>query len=184
MAWTVTTPPAGEPIDLADAKDHLRVDGDEDDSYISALITAARQHVEVGCHLAIMPQEWSLILPAFPAGYLPLSGGPYRAIDSVEYINPQGDTQALTDYQVVLAPPARIAPNGSWPVVANRLDAVTVRAQTGYENVAAVPAPIKQAILLLVGHWYENREASVIGTTVAELPMAVESLLFPYRTFL
>lgn len=39
------------------------------------------------------------------------------------------------------------------------------------------------AMLLLIGHWFENREAVVIGTIVAELPMAVEALIAPYRHY-
>jgi uncharacterized phiE125 gp8 family phage protein len=46
-----------------------------------------------------------------------------------------------------------------------------------------VPSAIRHAIKLLVGGWYENREESVIGVSVASLPvsLAAESLIAPYR---
>jgi uncharacterized phiE125 gp8 family phage protein len=51
----------------------------------------------------------------------------------------------------------------------------------GYGGSHTVPEPIKQAILLLVGAWFENREAVLTGTIVATLPFAVDALLAPYR---
>ena len=42
---------------------------------------------------------------------------------------------------------------------------------------------IVTAMLLLIGNWYANRESVVLGTTTAELPMAVEALITPYRHF-
>ncbi|WP_261666895.1 head-tail connector protein [Erwinia mallotivora] len=51
------------------------------------------------------------------------------------------------------------------------------------ENSLLLDDDIRLVILLLVGHWYENREASVSGVTVSTLPLAVESLLQPYRIY-
>ncbi|MFZ5338746.1 head-tail connector protein [Enterobacter asburiae] len=42
---------------------------------------------------------------------------------------------------------------------------------------------VKAAMLLLVGHWYANRETVSVGQTVAEVPFAVEALLQPYRIY-
>lgn len=42
---------------------------------------------------------------------------------------------------------------------------------------------VKAAMLLLIGHWYTNRESVVVGQTVAEVPFAVEALLQPYRIY-
>ncbi|APC45960.1 head-tail connector II [Halomonas phage QHHSV-1] len=39
------------------------------------------------------------------------------------------------------------------------------------------------AMLLLIGHWFLNREAVVIGSSTAEVPMAVEALISPYRHY-
>ncbi len=42
---------------------------------------------------------------------------------------------------------------------------------------------VKAAMLLLIGHWYANRETVSVGQTVAEAPFAVEALLQPYRIY-
>lgn len=49
------------------------------------------------------------------------------------------------------------------------------------ENYLDTIIELEQAQLLLIGHWYENREAVVVGSSVAELPFAVEALAGPYR---
>ena len=51
----------------------------------------------------------------------------------------------------------------------------------GYGAAAAVPAAIKQAMLLLIGHWFANREAVNVGNIVTAMPLAVEALIAPYR---
>lgn len=72
-------------------------------------------------------------------------------------------------------------PDQVWPGSYHREDAVSVTYVAGYGNADAVPAPIKAAILLIVGHLYENREASTVGVSAELLPMAVDALLAPYR---
>lgn len=47
----------------------------------------------------------------------------------------------------------------------------------------ALTKDVQQAILLLVGHWYTNREAVVVGAAPASVPMAVESLLWYRKRF-
>ncbi len=48
-------------------------------------------------------------------------------------------------------------------------------------SVDPLPAPVHQAALLLIGHWYENREAVTVGFGGRVLPMAVDRLIAPYR---
>lgn len=51
---------------------------------------------------------------------------------------------------------------------------------TGYD-AGEEPQDVKQAVLNLIGHWYQNREAVAVGTIVQELPYQVADLLKPYR---
>lgn len=63
---------------------------------------------------------------------------------------------------------------------------VETNADAGFdsdEDSLLLDDDIRLVVLLLVGHWYENREASVAGVTVSTLPLAVESLLQPYRIY-
>ena len=69
-----------------------------------------------------------------------------------------------------------------WPCVRDDGEVITVRATCGYgAGQGDVPQPLRLAMRILIGHWYENREALIIGTIVAEAPLAVESLIAPYR---
>jgi hypothetical protein len=56
-----------------------------------------------------------------------------------------------------------------------------VPATPGDPDVWAAPDDIKHAVRLLVGHWYENREAVVVGAQCHIVPMAADALIAPYR---
>lgn len=66
MPLQLVTPPAGEPVSLAEAKQHLRVDGDDDDLLIGSLIAAARQAAETQTGRQLITARWKLVLDAFP----------------------------------------------------------------------------------------------------------------------
>ena len=72
-------------------------------------------------------------------------------------------------------------PASSWPGTCCRHDAVRITVVAGYGVADSVPEPIKQIILFIVGHWFANREAVVIGQTPAEFPLGVSDLLVNYR---
>jgi uncharacterized phiE125 gp8 family phage protein len=105
---------------------------------------------------------------------------------AITYVDPAGATQTFTDFVAdASAEPGRIRPafGSFWPVTQPTLKAVSITYQSGYLDAASVPEPIKQAILLLFGHWYANREAVTVGVMAANLPMAVDTLLAPYRVW-
>lgn len=183
MGLSLVTAPASEPITLAEAKAHCRVDITDDDTLISALIVTAREYCEGYLHRKLITQAWDWTMEGFPScfqfPFLPVS-----AITSVKYYDTANVQQTLSSsyYQVDLySTPARVhlAYGYAWPSSYERSDAVVVRFSAGYANAAAVPQAIKQAMLLLIGHWYRSREAA--GTRVEEIPMGVQALLFPLR---
>lgn len=187
---TVYAAAGGEPVSRSAALLHLRVDHDDDDPLIEALIAAARQHVENVTWRALVTQTLELTLDAWPSGdRIELPRPPLQSVTSVKYIDSAGveATFAASNYHVVTrGEPGRIvlAYGASWPSVTLRTaGAITVRYVAGYGLATAVPEMLKQAILLLVGHWYENREATVIaaGTVATELPLAVASILEQYK---
>lgn len=202
MGLKLVTAPAEEPVSLAEAKAHVRQDLDADDALLTALIVAARETVESRLKRALVTQTWDLLLDAFPArpgSWPPASVGhryawepairlpmpPLVSVTSVSYVDLAGDTQALasgTDYQVVSGERNRPglvapAPGTSWPTAREQPAAVTVRFVAGYGDAAAVPVAIRQAMMLLIGNWYANREAIITGTIATELPLAVRALL-------
>ena len=204
MSLILVTGPTVEPVSTAEAKSHLRVDSSDDDTLIAALVTAARQHLDGRdgwLNRALVTQTWDLHLAAFPdatrgnpAAAIRVPLPPLQSVTSISYIDAAGATQTLagagyTVSGVGALGPGAIEPSygNSWPATRDVPEAVTVRFVAGYasgespEDASAVPQPVKQAILLLVGHWYANREAVNVGNIVSELPMAVEALLAPYR---
>ena len=190
MALTLVTGPAVEPVSRDEAKAHLRVDLSDDDTLIDSLITAARVHVEQHLRRALVTQTWDLVLDCFPAGReirLPLP--PLASVTSISYTDDGGGAGSVDAGEYVVdtdREPGRLVlkSGGTWPAVTLReVAGVRVRYVAGYGNAAAVPGPIKQAILLLVGTLYENREDTLVaqGVTVMRLPFGVEALLMPYK---
>ena len=188
MALVLATAPSEEPVTLQEAKSHLRVDAADDDALITSLITAARETVEHITRRALVTQTWDYFLDAFPSGdELALPLPPLRAVTSITYKDKDGNVSTFdaSNYVVDTASePGRVVLKSSatWPSATLwPASAVTVQFDAGYGGAADVPQAIKQGLLLLVGHLYENREAIVPGTVLREIPMGVDALLWPYR---
>lgn len=188
MAHVLVTAPATEPVSLTEAKLHLRVDATDEDTLITALITAARQLVEEETWRALVTQTWDYVADDWPEGdALAMPRPPLQSVTSITYVDADGVTQTMpaADYivdtyqhRVVLADDADWPSDDLYPT-----SAVRVRYVAGYGAASAVPGPIKQAMLLLIGHLYESREAAIVGTIATELPLGVRALLAPYRAF-
>ena len=159
----VITPPAIEPVTLEEAKLHLRVDGEDEDSLISNLIVAAREWCESYQNRAYVTQVLELALDRWPYGdTIELPRAPLQSVVKIEYIDDVDlemldvDRYTVDDYafvgRVVLNPGAR------WP--AARLPAangVKVLYVAGYGDAAEdVPQRIRQAIIALVAHWFDH----------------------------
>ncbi len=183
---SVVTAVTSDPVSLAEAKAHLRVtEGDEDALIVSYLI-AARQYVEdyTGRQLSLVTYDFKMDDELCSEIVLPRP--PLVSVTSVTYVDINGATQTLSSslYRVdtgILF--GRIVPayQATYPSVRVQPDAVTVRFQAGYSQI---PEPIRMAILLLVGQWYDNRSAVTVGATVNEVPFAVVALLSPYKVWL
>jgi uncharacterized phiE125 gp8 family phage protein len=186
MILTLVTAPAIEPITLQEAKDHMRVDHAYDDALIEPLITAAREMVESITRRALITQTWDYYLDTFP-NVLRLPMSPLQSISSITYTDVDGASQTLSSAVYVVDSdhePGRVYEgySQSWPSTQSIRKAVKVRYVAGYGDAAVdVPMPIRQAMLLIIGHLYENREPYITGTTISKSPMAAESLLGPYR---
>jgi uncharacterized phiE125 gp8 family phage protein len=188
MDLRLITPPASLPVSLDEALAHLRVDHTDEDAKISALIQAATDHLDGWSGIlgrALMTQTWELVLPGFPGAGIEIPLGPVQSVTSVTYVDPAGQAQVVSasDYYVsARSTGAVVAPLTPWPGALDRVDAVAVRFVAGFGNAASVPAPIKAAILLMVGDFYRNTEAQ------SDRPLApnaaVQSLLSPYRMLL
>ena len=191
MALNLITAPTVEPITLQETKDHLRVDHSDDDSLISPLITAARMHFDGRDGIlgrCLITQTWDYTINRFPVDdciRLPLA--PVASITSITYTDSAGASQTFDSGSYSLnsdldwLPRIDLGYEKTWSDTRDIPDAVTIRFVAGYGFPADVPDPIKQAMLLLIGHWYENREEVVLGVTPAIVPQAAKALIAPYR---
>lgn len=178
------TAPTSEPVTTAEAKVHLRVDVSDDDTLIAALIVAARQSLEEINGRSLYTTTWKLILDSWPARpYIALPRPPLASVTSVSYVDSDGATMVwdAANYVVeTLRTPGRIhlAEDVDWPSASLRAASpITITYVAGWPTTGAIPQRYKQAILLLVGHWYENRESvATSGAVPKSIPLAFESL--------
>lgn len=181
-----TVDPAVEPVSLTEVKQHSRVDLSDMDVELQRLIVGARQHVEETTGRSLITQTWEYTLDRLPE-LIKLPRGPVQSVTSIEYVDLNGVTQTVDSsiYRVdTKSRRARIteAHNQSWPSVRDVTGAVTITYVAGYGSTAeSVPQPIRHAIMMLVAHWVENKEAVLLGVTQAPMILSVESLLAPYR---
>jgi uncharacterized phiE125 gp8 family phage protein len=190
-ATEITSGPAVEPLTVAEAKAHLRVDHTTDDSYIESLIKAARRTAEQFQGRAYITQTWKLYLDDFPHGKeIKLPVAPVASVSSITYVDLNGDTQTWdsANYQVdtkAAIPRIVLSPIVSWPnVEADRVNAVTITFIAGYgATSASVPENTKHAIKLIISDMYQHRESTIIGNIVNELPMGAKHLLWFDRLY-
>lgn len=187
MVHVLTAAPAAEPISLAEAKAHLRVDTDDEDTLISSLIVAARMLTERSLGLALITQSWSHFLDAVPQrGCVALPLGPVQSVSAVRLHDGDGGTSTVdtggydTD---LLSDPARVVLTAAVPSLGLRpFNGFEVAFVAGYGDAATdVPQPIRQALLLLVAHWFERREPVELGPGPQGVPAVAGGLLQPYR---
>lgn len=154
------------------------------DPTLTALITTARMYCENFLFRRLFTQTWDMTLDRFP-DVIRVPYPPLVSVTSITYVDSAGNTQTLSasSYGVdVQREPGRIylAYAQVWPTIRDIQAAVTVRYVAGYASIALIPAPIKHAMKMLIGHWYENREA-VGSDRIAEVPLAVKNLLWSQR---
>lgn len=181
MGLKLVTPPTQEPVTLAQAKLHCKVEVTQDDERLTDWIRAAREAAEGETWRALLTQEWRWSVDRFPAAdaiWL-LPKGQLQAVVSLKYFDATGTLVTLpaTEYVVDAdSEPARLrlAYGKSWPATYDILNAVQLTFRCGWASPEDVPRLIKSGMLLLIGHWYKNRESTISGTIIAKVPDSVE----------
>lgn len=187
MSAILLTPPASEPVSLLDAKLFLRVEHVADDDLIAALIAAARVQIEAQTRRALITQTWRLVRDVWPArGALPILPAPLREVVAIGVYNSSGMLQMLDvddfDIDMVSAPAILAFARAAIPAPGRPNGGIEIDIEVGYGDEAPdVPQPLRQAIRLLVAHWYENRRLIAASGEVASLPASVAALIAPYR---
>lgn len=194
LQLTKTTPPTTLAVTVADAKRHLNIEVTESyyDSSIEGYLRAAQEYVEESTNLTLFDTNFTAKWSSFPehsTDPIKLPAWPLSSIGSIEYRDELGTSVAIDENTEIqfsaTSVPAIILPlpESEWPQTqCGRIDAVTVGFTAGYGATAAmIPHRVKQAIQLLVGHWFKHREAVVTGTISKEIEIAVQSLLNQIR---
>lgn len=185
-----------EPIDLATARLHLRLDTEgsppshPDDSLVESLITVARESVENFTELTVAVNDFQLKLDEFPVDVINLGTWPVNSITSITYVDGNGATQTLSagDYALDnFSKPAQISLTygKTWPQVRAQVNAVTVAFEAGFNGDTSpiqneMPKALKQAMLLTITDLYENRGA-IVSKQNYEIPVTAQYLMQPYR---
>lgn len=165
-----------EPVSVDTAKLHCRVFHDDEDDIFDISIPAARAYVENITSSILVQREIVEQRDCFGT-YIELHRRPVVSIDEVAYIDADGVPQTYAGYVAqVTRDPARVYPEigGEWPTISD-YGGVTVTYTAGYA-AGEEPPELIQAMLLLIAHWYDNRESVTVGDVSEELKLAVQSL--------
>ena len=183
MGDRLITPPAAEPVSVSELKAHLRVTHSADDAYLGELATAAREYAEQQTGRALAEQTREYTADAFPSnGVLRLGFAPVVSISSVKYLDEAGAEQTLaaTVYTVdTQSEPGALVlkVDRAWPDTAKLPAAVRVRYVCG---TTARPL-LKQAVIFIAAHWYEQRLPVNVGNIINEIPHTLDAILWANR---
>ena len=191
---TRQTSPAVEPVTVAEAKAHLRVDVSDDDTYIGTLITAAREWCEQYLDRTLVNTQWVMRFDSFPPDGTqdielprpPMSMAGTTTAVSLTFTSETGGTQAYSTNSFRVdrnSTPGAVKTlyGQTWPPHLMDDNAVSVTWWAGYGSAgSSVPAAVRHAILMLVGILYEKRAAAESGS-LNEVPFGVKSLLDSQR---
>ena len=183
--YQVTTPASTYPVSLTEAKSHLKVDTSADDTYIESIIKAATQLSEEYTNRFFILTSIKQYASSF-AEIQTLFKSKVNSVTHVKYYDSDNTLQTLSasvyNAQINYEPAQiELADNQSFPTITKRNDAVEVAYVVGYGDATDVPQIIKQAILLTIGNFYQNRNSVVIGRIATELPQNVKWLLDTYK---
>jgi len=179
-----TAMPAVEPIGLAEAKAHLRIDHADEDNLITALILAAREAAETHTGLSFISQEWTYALDQWPEdeGFIRSPRGPLLSLSSIKtYDNADTATTWGSGNTFVAIGEDRIYRRAgiAWPVPGRQERGIEISYVAGFGLLASdVPPAIRHALLIMVAHYYSHRGD---GGASSVLPLSASALLAPWR---
>lgn len=186
MILTTVAPPAVEPVFLAEAKEHLRVIDSSEDNLITRLITAARLECELISRRALITQTLAAAFMEWPGRSVKLARPPLQSVVSIIYTDSDGNsgTVSADDYIVdTTSVPGRVwlKANASWPATTLQAGpSIVITYVAGFGDAGSdVPENYRQALLLILGDYYENRERMVVDRGLTPVVLdAVNHLLY------
>lgn len=176
--------PAEEPVSLVEAKAFLKVDDTAEDALITTLIGAARLHIEGVTGRALLAQSWRVVLDAWPESLvvkLPVS--PFIAVTEINAVDEAGALHAIPLAQFMGGPDRLLLPRSvaGMPVLRER-QGIEIDYVAGFGTEPGdVPADIRQALLVLVGYWFEHRDAVIVAGSGAVVPSGFDRLVAGHK---
>lgn len=183
MALFRTAGPEPEPISLADAKTHLRVDHDAEDGLIAGLIAMAREVTEKRCGVVLGLQNWRLTVDDISrSAPVTLALYPVRAIDAVTVYDEFGVARALAteDYRLGKAGRGASLTFETLPARSDMENGVEIDIAAGFD-ANDIPAPLRHAMMLLIGQGYETRGGFSASEQPVAVPQGYDVLVQPFR---
>lgn len=179
VGLTLSTPPINTPL-LATAKEHVAVETSASDVLLQRFVDAAVRYVELASRMSLFDQGRTLVLDSFSDdGFIQLYGKPIKAMTSFTTYNTLDVADAtFTQYTIDIPGTRLLLKSGySWPTSLRDNSAVKIIYTSGHgTTVAALPPNLVQAVMLMVGHWFANRDVGGCGVT-PELAMGVSDLI-------
>jgi len=180
-----TQPAKEEALTLGEVKKWLRIDDDltDDDDLVNGLIGVVARYTEAIKGVCLTTQKWNMYLDSFPCDEIKITKRPVVSVDAVKYLDSTGAQQTLEifSYQTNLTsfvPKIRPAWGYYWPYGRCGYKAIQIEITAGYGAAAKVPAQVKAAMCLAIGHFYENRENSVVKDyELLEMPLGYHALM-------
>lgn len=184
MGLTTTVEPTFEPVTPTEAKDHLRVTGDDENVLISLYLSAARRYAEDYSGRTIPATTYAYTLDCFPTKtYIELPAPPLYSVTSISYIDTNGNSQTWASNQYYVdnksEPGKVVLVNGAtYPLTqTGRPNAVTITYVAGWQTLASIPVNYKLATLQFLAHAYEYRNPVIVGASGSKLMQAGEALI-------
>lgn len=180
--------PATTPVTLTEVKDQLRVEHTDDDTLINRLISVAVAYTDVQGALghAMITQKWGQWVNSTPPQTVKLLLGPLIAVTAVKYYDENGtlQTDTLSNYEIfgtefstTIGPKEGFA----WPVTQDRPDAIRIEYTIGYGSATTdIPETLRHALMMLIGHWYDNRETTMMDE-LSNVPYGFDALMDMHR---
>lgn len=188
MGWyKVTVDPSGQVLTTSETKNHLKVDSSDDDTLIDNLISVATEICQDYTRRLLLTQTVECYLDSWDD--MIINRSPIQSISKIEYYNSNNELTELdsSTYDVdIVSEPARItlADGKSWPTLRSRTNPIIITFVAGYGTASDIPDDLKQGMLSLIGHLYENRQDVIVGRQVNSIPKTSQYLWDNKRVFI
>ena len=183
------TDPAFTAVTLARMRGNSHIPNGQDEDFLTEALKSAEDYVERYLECTIGLAEWRLTLDSFPqVGELLIPLWPIRSVTMIQYTAVDGTASTELPLSQVVQPIGndryhlRLKKGFSWPLTDCSPNAVAITCEAGWPTQSALPGTLTRAILMLVSHFYENREAVLTGTISKEVELGVHSMLAMMET--